>query len=406
MPAQWLSRDGWLLFATCGVRSLAYGFLSVILGLYLAAIGIEPAAIGFVFTAALAGGAVMTVVLTAVADRVGRRRILMLGAVLMALAGAVFALTDNLVLLVVAATLGSISPSGKEVGPFLSVEQAILPQTASDERRTSVFAAYNVVASLTGALGALLVGLPLLFGVEPLASYRLLIWAYAVVALVLLVLFTGLSSAVEAAKVTTSASTPRIGIHRSRRVVVRLAALFAVDSFAGGFIVQSLVAYWFHLRFRVDTAALGTIFFGTNLLSALSFLLAAPIARRIGLLNTMVFTHLPSNVMLLLVPAMPSLELAVGMLLARHLLSQLDVPTRQSYTMAIVDADERSAAAGITSVARNAAAAAAPAFAGWTLALPTLGLPFLFAGGLKIIYDLAIFALFRKVKPPEEEAQS
>ncbi len=406
MPTQWLSRDGWLLFATCGVRSLAYGFLSVILGLYLAAIGIEPAAIGFVFTAALAGGAVMTVVLTAVADRVGRRRILMLGAVLMALAGAVFALTDNLVLLVVAATLGSISPSGKEVGPFLSVEQAILPQTASDERRTSVFAAYNVVASLTGALGALLVGLPLLLGMEPLASYRLWIWAYAVVALVLLVLFTGLSSAVEAAKVTTSASNPRIGIHRSRRVVVRLATLFAVDSFAGGFIVQSLVAYWFHLRFGVDTAALGTIFFGTNLLSALSFLLAAPIARRIGLLNTMVFTHLPSNVMLIFVPVMPSLELAVGMLLARHLLSQLDVPTRQSYTMAIVDADERSAAAGITSVARNAAAAVAPAFAGWTLALPTLGLPFLFAGGLKIIYDLAIFAFFRKVKPPEEEAQS
>jgi predicted MFS family arabinose efflux permease len=184
--------------------------------------------------------------------------------------------------------------------------------------------------------------------------------------------------------------------------VARLAALFAIDSFAGGFIVQSLVAYWFHLRYGIDTRALGSIFFGTNFLSAISFLLAAPIARRIGLLNTMVFTHLLSNVMLLLVPLMPSLELTVGLFLARHLLSQLDVPTRQSYTMAIVDSDERSAAAGVMSVARNGAAAVAPAFTGWLLTVPALGLPFLLAGGLKIVYDLSIFALFRNVRPPEE----
>ena len=187
--------------------------------------------------------------------------------------------------------------------------------------------------------------------------------------------------------------------------MARLAALFAIDAFAGGFVVQSLVAYWFYLRYGVDTRVLGSIFFGTNFLSALSFLLAVPIARRIGLLNTMVFTHLPSNLLLLLVPLMPNLELAVGMFLARHLLSQLDVPTRQSYTMAIVDPDERSAAAGIMSVARTGAAAIAPAFTGWMLAVPALGLPFLFAGGLKIIYDIAIFALFRHVRPPEEIGQ-
>ncbi len=397
-----LSRDGWLLFVTCAVRSFAYGFLSVMLGLFLATIGLDTVAIGIVFTAALAGGAVMTVFLTTVADQYGRRRVLMVGAALMALAGTVFALTDNLILLTIAAVLGTISPSGKEVGPFLSIEQAMLPQTTGSDRRTNIFAAYNLVGSLAGALGALAVGLPSVLGMAPLAGYRILIWGYVFAALVMLVLFVGLSPALEVAAVKSASSRQRYGVHRSRGAVARLAALFAIDAFAGGFVVQSLIAYWFYLRYGVDTRVLGSIFFGTNFLSALSFLLAVPIARRIGLLNTMVFTHLPSNLLLLLVPLMPNLELAVGMFLARHLLSQLDVPTRQSYTMAIVDPDERSAAAGIMSVARTGAAAIAPAFTGWMLAVPALGLPFLFAGGLKIIYDIAIFALFRHVRPPEE----
>lgn len=401
-----LSRDGWLLLATCGVRSFAYGFLSVILGLYLAALGLGAGAIGGIFTAALAGGAVMTVFLTSVADRVGRRRMLIGGALLMALAATVFALTDNWIWLTVAAILGTISPSGKEVGPFLSLEQAILPQTTSDERRTSTFAIYNLVGSVAGALGALAVGWPSVFGLEPLPGYRLLVWAYAVVSLLLLILFAALSPAVEATAVTPLPRRHGLGVHRSRKVVAKLALLFAIDAFAGGFVVQSLVAYWFFLRYGVETQVLGPIFFGTNLFSALSFLVAVPIARRIGLLNTMVFTHLPSNVLLILVPFMPSLKLAVVVLFARHLLSQLDVPTRQSYTMAVVDPDERSAAAGITSVARNAAAALAPAFTGAVLSVPSLGLPFVLAGGLKIIYDLTIFTLFRHVRPPEEMART
>lgn len=397
-----LSLDGWLLFVTCAVRSCAYGFLSVVLGLYLAAIGLDAVAIGIVFTAALAGGAVMTVFLTTVADQYGRRRVLIIGAALMALAGVVFALTDSFLLLSVAAVLGTISPSGKEVGPFLSVEQAILPQTTSDRQRTSVFAAYNLVGSMAGALGALAVALPPFLGIAPLAGYRFLIWGYVIAAVAMLVLFARLSPALEVTRVAGASSPPRYGVHRSRGAVTKLAALFAIDAFAGGFVVQSLIAYWFHLRYGADSKTLGAIFFGTNFLSALSFLLAAPLARRIGLLNTMVFTHLPSNVLLLLVPFMPSLELAVGVFLARHLLSQLDVPTRQSYTMAIVDPEERSAAAGLMSVARTGAAAIAPAFTGWLLAAPALGLPFLLAGGLKIIYDLWIFALFRNVRPPEE----
>ena len=397
-----LSRDGWLLFATCGVRSFAYGFLSVILGLYLDAIGLTTAAIGWIFAAALAGSAVMTAVITTVADSFGRKTLLILGAVLMATAGWVFAISSDPLLLALAAIFGTISPSGKDVGPFLSIEQAILPETTQDQHRTAVFSAYNLVGSLSGAVGALAVGLPSLFSISQITGYRFLVWGYVICAVVMMVVFGLLSPAIER-KPKTVSQKRAISVQRSRKVVAKLAGLFAVDAFAGGFIVQSIVAYWFYLRYETDLNTLGGIFFGTNLLAALSFLAAPAIARRFGLLNTMVFTHLPSNVLLLLIPLMPNLELAVVMLLVRNLLSQLDVPTRQSYAMAVVDPDERAASAGILSVARNAGAAIAPLFTGPILTVPSLGLPFLLAGGLKIIYDLWIFAVFRKVKPPEEE---
>ena len=397
-----LSRDGWLLFATCGVRSFAYGFLSVVLGLYLDAIGLSTTAIGWIFAAALAGGAVMTIIITTVADSFGRKSLLILGAVLMATAGWVFAVSDDPLLLALAAIFGTISPSGKEVGPFLSIEQAILPETTQDQHRTAVFSAYNLIGSLSGAMGALAVGLPSLFSIPQITGYRFLVWGYVTCAVVMMVVFGLLSPAIER-KPKTVSQKRAISVQRSRKVVAKLAGLFAVDAFAGGFIVQSIVAYWFYLRYETDLNTLGGIFFGTNLLAALSFLAAPAIARRFGLLNTMVFTHLPSNVLLLLIPLMPNLELAVVMLLVRNLLSQLDVPTRQSYAMAVVDPDERAASAGILSVARNAGAAIAPLFTGPILTVPSLGLPFLLAGGLKIIYDLWIFAVFRKVKPPEEE---
>lgn len=398
-----MTRDRKLLFATCGVRTFAYGCLSVVLGLYLAAIGLNATTIGLVFSTALAGGALLTMAFSTVADRFGRRKVLLVSAGLMAMAGLAYATTTSLVVLVAASIVGSISPSGKDVGPFLSIEQAALPQTSRDERRTDVFAAYNLVASFAGALGALAAGLPAVLGMDQPAGYRLVMWGYALAAVVIFALFTRLSRSVEAPPSSPAKIRPRLGLHRSRGIVIRLAALFGVDAFAGGFVVQGLVAYWFHVRYGVDAATLGAILFGTNLLAALSFLAAAPIARRIGLLNTMVFTHLPSNALLALVPLMPSLPLAVAALLGRHLLSQLDVPTRQSYTMAVVAPDERSAAAGVTSVARNASAALAPAFSGVTFAVPALGLPFLIAGGLKIVYDLAILATFRQVRPPEEK---
>ncbi|MGH7795011.1 MAG: MFS transporter [Candidatus Binatia bacterium] len=397
-----LSRDGWLIFASCGVRSFAYGFLSVILGLYLDSIGLGAATIGRIFTGALAGGAVMTIIITAVADRFGRRALLIVGAIFMALAGWVFAASHDPILLTIAAIFGTISPSGKEVGPFLSIEQAILPRTTSDRHRTAVFSAYNLVGSFAGALGALAVGIPTLFSLTPVKGYQLLVWGYVGLALILALLFALLSRNVEA-KAVSGFQNRGVGVRKSRSIIAKLAGLFALDAFAGGFIVQSIVAYWFYLRFETDLNALGWIFFGTNLLAALSFLAAPGIARRFGLLNTMVFTHLPSNFLILLVPLMPNLELAVAVLLLRNSLSQLDVPTRQSYTMAVVDADERAASAGILSIARNAGAALAPLFTGAILARPTWGMPFLLAGGLKVIYDLWIFAVFRKVKPPEEK---
>ena len=397
-----LSRDGWLLFATCGVRSFAYGFLSVVLGLYLETIGLTTTAIGWIFAAALAGGALMTIVITSVADSFGRKTLLILGAVLMATAGWVFAISSDPLLLALAAIFGTISPSGKDVGPFLSIEQAILPETTQDQHRTTIFSAYNLIGSLSGAVGALAVGLPSLFSISQITGYRFLVWGYVICAVVMMVVFGLLSPAIER-KPKTVSQKRAISVQRSRKVVAKLAGLFAVDAFAGGFIVQSIVAYWFYLRYETDLNTLGGIFFGTNLLAALSFLAAPAIARRLGLLNTMVFTHLPSNILILLVPLMPNLELAVVMLLVRNLLSQLDVPTRQSYAMAVVDPDERAASAGILSVARNAGAAIAPLFTGPILTVPSLGLPFLLAGGLKIIYDLWIFAVFRKVKPPEEE---
>lgn len=397
-----LSRDGWLLLSSCAVRSFAYGFLSVILGLYLDTIGLSPAAIGWIFTAALAGSAVMTIVITVVADRFGRKLLLIAGAVLMALAGWVFAVTDHPLMLALAAICGTISPSGKDVGPFLSLEQAILPQTTEEKQRTAVFSSYNLVGSFAGALGALAVGLPAILSLSEMAGYRLLIWSYVGAALLLALLFFCLSPRVEA-EIKSLSPARHVGLKRSRGMVAKLAALFALDAFAGGFIVQSIVAYWFYLRYSTDLTELGGIFFGTNLLAAMSFLAAPSLARRFGLLNTMVFTHLPSNFLILLVPLMPNVEFAVTILLIRHLLSQMDVPTRQSYTMAVVDADERAFSAGILSVARNAGAAVAPAFTGAILAAPSLGLPFLLAGGIKVVYDLWIFAVFRHVKPPEEK---
>jgi MFS family permease len=401
-----LTTDGRLLFSTRIVRLFAYGFLSVVLALYLAEIGLSDQQIGWLLTWTLIGDAVISLWIASVADRIGRRRMLILGAGLMVLAGLVFALTGHILLLTLAAIIGTISPSGLEVGPFLSIEQAILPQTTSNEHRTQTFAWYNLTGSFSTALGALAGGALAQtlqqLGSTPLASYRVIVIGYGLLGLVLGILFSRLSAAAEAPPLANTPQASRFGLHRSRHVVLRLSALFALDAFAGGLVVQSLIAYWFHLRFGVEPGLLGAIFFGANLLAGLSALAAARIAARIGLINTMVWTHIPSNILLMLVPLMPNLPLAIMTLLLRFSISQMDVPTRQSYTMAVVDPDERSAAAGATTVVRTAASAVAPVLTGTLLGASLFNLPFFLAGGLKIIYDLLLYHNFRTIKPPEE----
>jgi MFS family permease len=297
-----------------------------------------------------------------------------------------------------------ISPSGNEVGPFLAVEQAALAQTVPAETRTWAFAWYNLVGSLATAGGSLACGYLLQWlgrGNAPtVEDYRIVLYAYAFFGIVLALIFGGLSQASEVGPITQGFSR-FLGLHRSRNVVLRLSALFALDAFAGGLIIQSLVAFWFHERFGAEPGTLGAIFFGANLLAGISALAAAAIAKRIGLLNTMVFTHVPSNGLLILIPFMPTLGSAVAVLFLRFSISQMDVPARQSYTAALVSPDERSAAAGITGVARTIGAAVSPAVAGVLLSTPGLeGGPFIAAGILKLVYDGLLYLSFRRVTVP------
>ena len=395
-----LPADGYLLFGTRVIRMFAYGFLSVVLVLYLAQLGLSEGLIGLLLSLTLIGDAAISLWMTTTADRIGRRRILIAGASLMLFAGVLFAVTDKLALLVIAAIIGVISPSGYEVGPFLPVEQAALSQIVPDRTRTEVFAWYNLVGSFATAAGALCGGVLTEVlqqsGSIPLNSYRTVLILYGVMGVILAALFTQLSPRVEAVRSDGPQTLTRFGLHRSRSIVLKLSTLFGLDAFAGGLVVQSLVAYWFHVRFGVEPAVLGGIFFGANILAGISALAAAWVAARIGLVNTMVFTHLPSNVLLMLVPLMPNLPLAIAVLFARFSISQMDVPARQSYTMAVVAPDERSAAAGITGIARSIGAAISPTIAGAFFSNPLLlGAPFLLAGALKVIYDVLLYRGFR-----------
>jgi MFS family permease len=411
-----LNNDVRLLFAARIVRLFAYGFLSVVLLLYLTQLGLSDNRIGLLLTLTLAGDTVISLAITTTADRIGRKNMLLCGSVLVIFAGLLFAFTSNFLLLLLAATIGVISPSGNEVGPFLSIEQAALSQLISFERRTHVFALYNLSGSFATAFGALAGGgLAQSLqnsGVQPLASYRIIVIVYAAIGGLLSLMFVFLSRRAEAsaapedgerseAKVGTNRIYGRLGLPRSGPIVLKLSSLFALDAFAGGFILQSIVAYWFHIRYGVQPGVLGAIFFGGNVLAGVSALSASWLAKRIGLINTMVFTHIPSNILLIMVPLMPNLQLAIVMLLLRFSISQMDVPTRQSYTMAVVDPEERSAAGGVTGVARSAGASIAPAIAGKLLSASMLNAPFFICGGLKIVYDLLLYRSFRSVQTPE-----
>jgi MFS family permease len=405
--------DAQLILLMRGLRSLAYGLLAVILGVVLAGEGFSPAAIGVLITVSLVGDMVGTYVIGLFADTWGRRRTLALLSLLMAATGVVFGLVTSYPVLLVAAFFGTLGTSASETAPFLPIDQAMLAQITVPERRTALFARYNLVSQLSAALGALAAGLPALLirtGLPFASGIRLLFGMYAVLGLVVAGLSLRLSSPVEApgrppVKVQSLRQRLAPPLHRSRSIVWKLTALFSVDALAGGLVVQSLVALFFHLRFGVSLTTLSALFFGANLLSALSFLAAVPLARRFGLLNTMVFTHLPSNVLLALVAFAPTFPIAATLLLLRQALSQMDIPTRQAYTMALVDPEERTAAASVTSLARSLGSATSPVFSGLLLQGPLLiiGLPFILAGALKAAYDLTLWSVFRRVHLPEEE---
>jgi MFS family permease len=413
-PLRLLTRDARLLFATRFIRLFAYGALSVVLVFYLVGLGLTESQTGLLLTSTLVGDTLVSLYLTTRADRIGRRRMLVAGAALMAGAGLAFASTSNLWVLIVAGTIGVISPSGNEVGPFLPIEQAALSHVVADRARTEVFAWYTLAGSFATALGALAGGTLThtlqQAAMPPVSSYRSVVLLYAALGVVLAVLFTRVSRAAEATtygeRIAFRATLAGLsGLEQSRPVVFKLSSLFALDAFGGGFVIQSFAAYWFYLRFGVNPETLGILFFTANILAGFSALLASRLAARFGLLNTMVATHLPSNILLILVPLMPNLPLAALVLLVRFSISQMDVPTRQSYVMAVVPADERSAAAGITGVARTIGAAISPLFVGLLFARPALiNVPFFIAGTLKILYDLLLYREFSAVRPPEETA--
>ena len=395
------TRDLGRIYALQGLRAFIYGFGSVLLGSVLAASGMTGLQVGVVLAAMLAGSAFMSLVLVRHAESIGRRRVYLLLYGLLGIAGTVFALTDSFLALTIAALTGTVSVEVTESGPFTSLEQAMIPQVAG-VRTTHVFGVYNAVASLVGAAGALLAGVPALVLGAAGEGNRLWFLVYPVVAVAALIVGRGLSPAVEAEEVDRT--DPDAGrLVESRSLVYRLTALFALDSFAGGFIVQSFIVFWFQRKFGAGTPLLGAVIAVTGVIQAFSFLAATRIAARVGLLNTMVFTHLPSNLMLMALPFISNMWLAIVVFIVRFPLSQMDVPTRQGYLAELTPPQERAAAAGVTNAGRTLARPLAAPLAGLVAgASGAGGLPFIIAGGLKSIYDVVLYLWFRKVPIGQE----
>jgi len=408
LSISWLTKDGRLALAARIIRTFSYGFLSIILAIYLKLLGFSDLSIGLVLSATLANSVILTLVATLYADKIGRRRMLIIYAALLSVSGALFALTENYTLIVVAALIGTVNATGSETGAFLSIEQAVLPSTITDDRkRNAVFAIYNMAGTFAMSAGILLSGLPPIlqqqYGWNPVESIKPLFLLYSALGIVLMAIYFVLSKRIEVTgNIAKKKPVTQMLSPQSKQIVGKLSGLFAVDSFAGGFVIQSFVSFWFFTKFNVDLAALSLIFSVAGVLTAFSFLAAAKIADRIGLINTMVFTHIPSNVFLILVGFAPSLPLAIAFYLTRMALSQMDVPTRQSYIVSVVAEEERTPAAGITNISRNISQAVSPSLTGYILqALPALAAPFVFGGALKIAYDIALYLNFRNIKPSE-----
>jgi MFS family permease len=401
--------DQWRIGAAAFLRSLGVGMTGILLALHLHAVGWEAKAVGLLVSVGLAGAALATLLTSFLAEQFGRRRTLVLLALLNALGGAGLAGTERASLLLLVAFFGMVNGLGRDRGPAYALEQALLPETTAPERRTYLLAWYALLLDAGLALGSLLAGLPLLLrdalGVELAASYRAAWWLYTALSLATLIFYAGLSpglAARGAAGAAAGAGAVAKVSPESRRRVTKLAALTGMDSLGGGFLTGALVSYWFLLRFHIGEAALGPLFFAARVANAASHLAAAWLARRIGLLNTMVFTHIPSSLFLIAVPFAPSLGWAAALFLAREALVEMDVPTRQSYILAVVRPEERAFSSGLTTFTRNVAYAAAPAAAGLAMQTLALASPLFLGAGIKIAYDLLLYGSFRRVKPPEE----
>ncbi len=406
MSLQWISYDGKLLLGARIVRTFSYGFLSVILAIYLKLIGFNDILIGIVLTATLVNSVFFNLLSSAYADKIGRRKILVMYAALMIASSVIFFVTDNYAALVIAALIGTINVTGSEVGAFLSLEQALLPQTVSDiKKRNSIFAIYNAVGTFAMSGGVLLSGLPSIlqnYGFDKVGAIKSLFLIYAACAIVVLVIYLMLSKNIEVKENIKSNLSIKNISPKSKSIIVKMSSLFAVDSFGGGFVIQSIVSFWFYTKFGADLSSLSYIFAIAGVLTAISYVASTKIASKIGLVNTMVFTHIPSNVLLILLAFAPSLFIAVSLYFARMSLSQMDVPTRQSYIMGVVGENERIPAAVYTNTSRNISQAISPSITGIIIQALSLSAPFVVGGVLKIVYDVGIFFSFRRIKPPEE----
>jgi len=388
-----------LLYAARGVRGFGDGFAIIILPAYLSAIGFSPAEIGLVASASLFGTALLTLAIGFVAPRHDLRTLLLAGAALMACTGVAFPNFDRVTLIAAVAFIGTINPSTGDLGVLVPLEHAMLAHGVPDRERTRTFARYSLIGSLSMAAGSLAAALPdfiVSADLGRVGAFKIMFYAYAVLGLVSVVLYRQLPHVVMAER--TSAP-----LGPSRGVVYKLAALFSLDAFAGGFVVQSLLALWLFERFDMSLSAASLFFFWSTTLSAFSYPVAAWLSKRVGLINTMVYTHIPSSIFLILAAFSPNLILALALLLVRSALSQMDVPTRTSYVMAVVTPAERTAAASVTAVPRSLASSISPAMTGALLATPFAGLPLIVCGVLKIVYDVALLYSFRHMKPPEEK---
>jgi MFS family permease len=388
-----------LLYTARGLRGFGDGFAVIVLPAYMSAIGYGPIDIGIVAAASLAGSAVLTLAVGLIAPRHDLRHLLLLAAGLMVATGLAFPAFEHIVFIAAVAFIGTVNPSAGDSGVFVPLEHAMLARGAPDRERTAVFARYSLIGALSAAAGALGAAIPDILapaGIGEITAFRLMFYAYAVLGLGAAVLYRRLPRS------QLGETRHNAPLGPSRAVVYRLAALFSLDSFASGFTVQSLLALWLFQRFDLSLAAAASFFFWSSVLSAFSYPVAARLAKRIGLVNTMVFTHIPSSICLILAAFAPSLAVVVALLLVRSALSQMDVPTRTSYVMAVVTPAERTAAASVTAVPRTLASSLSPALSGVLLASSFSGLPLVICGGLKIVYDLALLASFRHIKPPEE----